>query len=266
MEGRNMATQRATWKGTISFGLVSVPCRLHLATEEHAVKFNQLHESCGHRINMKKWCSTCDAEATSIVKGYDNGEKFVVLSDADFDGLPLGSKKVVQVVQFVDPGTIPAAAFGKTYYVAPEDFGEKGYALLTEAMKATGKVAIGKIAFRGGREHLVVLRPEAWGMTLETLFWADEVRERPEIHKTSVSKEELEMAKMLVESMVGEYDPYEFTDEYREALMETIEARAAGKTLKTKKVAEAPPVSDIMAALQASLPKKVAATKKRKAS
>jgi len=258
---------RPSWKGSITFGLVTVPIRLHVAVDERTVRFHQLHDACGSRIRQKKVCEGCgvDVGMDEIVKGFElDRETCVRVTDEDFEALPVATKKVVNVFQFVDPEEIDPVLFtGKTYYVQPEEAGARGYALMKQAMLGAHKAGLARFAFRESRERLALVRPRSDTLVLEMMFWPDEVRalSAPEFD-VKVTRPELTVAKQLVENMTAEFDPAAHHDTYREMLVERIEAKAAG--IEVPAAAPAPKktaaVVDLMETLRAS----VAATKAAK--
>ena len=225
---------RAIWKGAISFGLVSIPVRLYTATEERDVAFHQVHRDDGGRIRYKRVCATDGEEVAyaDIAKGYelDSGE-MVVLTDADLADLPLSTTKVVDVLQFVPLEQVDPIYFAKSYYLEPDKAAAKPYALLRDALTHSGMVALVKVAIRS-REQLATLRVRDRVLVLETMLWPDEIR-TPDFgflaEDTSIRPQEMSMAKSLIESMSGDFDPAEYHDEYREALRAVIEAKIEGR-------------------------------------
>jgi DNA end-binding protein Ku len=251
------------WKGAISFGLVTIPVAVYPATEEKTLRFNQLHDEDGGRIRMKRTCSI-DGEEVSfehIVKGYEyEKDKYVILTDDDFDAVPVASSRSIDIVQFVDLDQIDPMMFKKSYYLAPEETGAKAYALLREAMSKDAKVGIAKVSFRD-KEHLAALRFRDEAFVLETMYWPDEIRQADfggvkVDHK--VRDQELQMARQLIENLTGEWNPEEFTDEYREALLAIVEAKINGEEIEVVAPEPTAKVVDLMEALKAS----VAAAKK----
>ena len=257
---------RAMWKGAISFGLVSIPVRVYPATEEKALRFNQLHDEDYGRIKYKRVCAKDGEEVPfeHIIKGYEyEKDKYVVLEDEDFEAVPLESSRAIDIIQFADIDEIDPIYFQKTYYLVPEETGIKAYSLLRQAMSEDGRVGIAKIAFRE-KEHLAALRFKDNAFVLETMFWPDEIRpaEFDELDKTvKVRPQEVQMAKSLIENLTDEFNPQEFKDEYREALMEIVEKKVAGEEIEVVEAAEEEKVVDLMEALKAS----VEATKKKAA-
>jgi DNA end-binding protein Ku len=255
---------RSMWKGAISFGLVTIPVAVYPATEEKTLRFNQLHDEDGGRIRMKRTCSI-DGEEVSfehIVKGYEyEKDKYVVLTDDDFDAVPLESSRAIDIVQFVDLDQIDPMMFKKSYYLAPEETGAKAYALLREAMSKDNKVGIAKVSFRD-KEHLAALRFRDEAFVLETMYWPDEIRAADfggVNVDLKVRDQELQMARQLIENLTGEWNPEEFTDEYRQALLGIVEAKINGEEIEVVAPEPTAKVVDLMEALKAS----VAAAKKQ---
>lgn len=246
---------RATWSGSITFGMVNVPTKLYLAADEKAVRFNQLHAGCGARVRHLKRCeSGHDVEMSDIIKGYEvTKDQYIEMTDDDFAGIELPSKHQVSIVRFVPRGSIQSMQFIKPYFVAPDGVGERGYALLAQAMTAKKVDGLGKLAFRESREHPVLVTVEDGRLLLHTLFWPDEIREWPvEKPNVKLTKEETDMASLLVENLTGEYDAAMLTDDYRETLLARIEQKLAGIPVAAP-AAVVPKVSDLMDALKASV-------------
>ncbi len=248
---------RASWKGSITFGLVTIPVKMYTATVTREVKFNLLHAKDGGRIRYKRVCEKCGAEVPSseIVKGYEiSKNEYVILTDEDFEKIPLKTVKSIEIKQFFDPTELGIIYYSNFYYLAPDKGGEKAYYLLKEAMKATQSMAIGKIGMRG-REHLVALRAFDGGILLAQLHYIDEIRNPAEIPgwgiQIDISEEELELAKQLVMAMKKPLKLEEYKDEYKEALLKLIEAKLAGKEITVTE--EATAAKSLMDALKASL-------------
>ena len=257
---------RAMWKGAISFGLVTIPVSVYPATEEKTLRFNQLHDADGGRIRMKRTCSVDGEEVDydHIVKGYEyEKDRYVVLTDDDFDKVPVESSRAIDIVQFVDLEEIDPMLYKKSYYLVPEETGAKAYALLREALMQEEKVGVAKVSFRD-KEHLAALRFRDDAFVLETMYWPDEIREADfggvDVD-VSVRPQELEMAKALIENLTSEWAPEQFTDEYREALLRIVEAKIAGEEIEVVEPEPTAKVVDLMEALKAS----VAAAKKEPA-
>jgi DNA end-binding protein Ku len=254
---------RAMWKGAISFGLVTIPVAVYPATEEKTLRFNQLHDEDGGRIRYKRVCEKDGEEVTfeHIVKGYEvEKDRYVVLTDEDLNAIPVESSRAIDIHRFVDLDEIDPVMFKKSYYLVPEETGAKAYALLREAMADDGRVGIAKVSFRD-KEHLAALRFKDEAFVLETMYWPDEIREA-DFGGVDVSAkvrgQELEMAKQLIESLSGEWNPEEYSDEYREALLQIVEAKLNGQEIEVVAAEPTAKVVDLMEALKAS----VAAAKK----
>jgi len=254
---------RAMWKGAISFGLVTIPVAVYPATEEKTLRFNQLHDEDGGRIRYKRVCEKDGEEVTfeHIVKGYEvEKDRYVVLTDDDFDAVPVASSRAIDIVQFVEIDEIDPILFKKSYYLVPEETGAKAYALLREAMREDDRVGIAKVSFRD-KEHIAALRFKDDAFVLETMFWPDEVRQADfggvDV-TTDVRDQELTMARQLIDSLTSEWAPEQFSDAYRDALLQIVEAKLNGQEIEVVEPEQAATVVDLMEALKAS----VAAAKK----
>jgi DNA end-binding protein Ku len=249
---------RSMWKGAISFGLVTIPVSVYPATEEKTLKFNQLHEKDGGRIRYKRVCSTDGEEVPfeEIVKGYEyEKDRYAILTDEDFDAVPVRSSRAIDIHQFVDLEEIDPMLYKKSYYLVPDETGAKAYSLLREAMASEGKVGVAKVAFRD-KEHLAALRFSGDAFVLETMFWPDEIRaadfEGVDVDE-KVRPQELDMAKQLIENLTADWDPDEYHDEYREAMLEIVEKKIAGEEIEVAPEEEPARVVDLMEALKASV-------------
>jgi DNA end-binding protein Ku len=254
---------RAMWKGAISFGLVTIPVSVYPATEEKTLRFNQLHDDDGGRIRMKRTCSIDGEEVgyEHIVKGYEyEKDRYVILTDDDFEAVPVESSRAIDIQQFVDLEEIDPMMYKKSYYLVPEETGAKAYALLREALNRSGKVGVAKVSFRD-KEHLAALRFRDDAFVLETMYWPDEIREA-DFGGVDVSAKirpnELEMAQTLIDNLTADWDPAEFKDEYREAMLRIVEAKINGEEIEVVEAEPTAKVVDLMEALKAS----VAAAKK----
>jgi DNA end-binding protein Ku len=254
---------RSMWKGAISFGLVTIPVAVYPATEEKTLRFNQLHDADGGRIRQKRVCEKDGEEVTyeHIVKGYEvEKDRYVVLTDDDFDAVPVKSSRAIDIVQFVEFDQIDPVLFKKSYYLIPEETGAKAYALLREAMRQDDRVGIAKVSFRD-KEHLAALRFKDDAFVLETMYWPDEIREADfggvDVN-AEVRDQELTMARQLIDSLTSEWAPEEYSDAYREALVAIVEAKLNGQEIEVVEPEPAAKVVDLMEALKAS----VAAAKK----
>jgi DNA end-binding protein Ku len=251
---------RSIWKGTVSFGLVSIGVKLYSATEERDVSFHQVRRSDGARIRYKRVAESDGEEVpySEIAKGYElpSGET-VVLTDDDFKDLPLPTARVVDVLEFVPADQIDPIYYNKAYYLEPEKGAVKPYVLLREALEDSDQVALVKVAIRN-REQLATLRVRDDVIVLETMIWPDEVRSADFgflDEDIELRPQERQMARSLVESMSGEFDPGQFTDNYREALQAVIEAKVEGREIvePEEQQPSAGNVVDLMSALRASV-------------
>lgn len=251
---------RAIWRGAVSFGLVSIGVRVYSATEEKDIRFHQVHRTDGGRIRYKRVCSV-DGEEVSyddIAKGYDiGGGEMVILTDEDFAELPLSTSHAIDVLEFVPAEQVDPILYNKAYFLEPENAATKPYLLLRDALTDSERVAIVKVALRQ-REQLATLRVREGVLLLNTMLWPDEIR-RPDFgfldEDIRVRPPELAMASSLIDSMAGEFEPDVFTDDYRAALQEVIDAKGEGReVVQPEEVEEAPAAAvDLMAALRASV-------------
>jgi DNA end-binding protein Ku len=267
---------RSIWRGVVSFGLVSIPIRLYLATESKSISFNMLHAECLTRVNQRLWCPFHEREVTraEIVKGYEwsKGE-YVVVTDEDLEKLPLSTTHAVEIMDFVERKSLPPGTLfvKQAYYFEPEETGRKPYVLMRRAMEATDTVAIAKVALRE-KEHLaaITLKQRRDGeesdgaFILNTLYWPDEIRATSELkiptdEEIKIQDRELKMAVSLVENLISDYRPEEYKDNYREALLEVINAKIEGRETAAAPVPQ-PKLGDLLDQLKAS----VEATKKRR--
>src|SRR5215475_6114757 len=261
---------RAIWKGAVSFGLVSIAVKLYSATEEKNIRFNQVHREDGGRIKYQRVCSIDGAEVAydDIAKGYDlGGGQMVILTDDDFADLPLSTSRAIDVLEFVPADQVDPILFGKAYYLEPEGQATKPYVLLRDALVESDRVAIVKVALRQ-REQLATLRVRDGVMVMNTMLWPDEVRE-PEFsfldENVTPRPAELSMASSLIDSMTGDFNPDDFTDDYREALQKVIDAKVSGEEITEPEPEHVKPTAaiDLMAALKASVDRAKAARGER---
>lgn len=245
-------------RGAISFGMVYIPVGLYTATQDHDIHFNQLCKEDGSRVKYKKVCAGCGKEisAGDIVKGfeYEKG-KYVTLTDDDFEKAKSEKDRTIHILHFTDLQNIPSIYFDKTYHAIPEQGGDKAFELLRRAMKDEGKIAVAKTVM-GTKEKLLALLPTDNGILIETLFFADEVKETPkELTHPEIKKAELTMAKSLVRAMVQPFEPEQYQDEYKARLWDIINRKIQGKEIVSAPDTVQVNVIDIMEALKQSLAK-----------
>ena len=252
---------RSIWSGSISFGLVNVPVKLTTATSPKDVRFHQLHATDGGRVNQKRVCSLDGEEVdySEIVKGYEiHKGQYVVVEPEELESLAPEASRSIDIEEFVDLAEIDPLFFEHSYYLVPDGAAAKPYALLVEAMEGTGKVGIGRFVLRT-KQYLAALRPRDGVLVLSTLLFADEVVVPSELdvrttRDTKPSERELNMARQLVTSLSAEWEPDKYRDDFRDKVMELIEAKAEGNEIAAPEAVERPaPVVDLMAALEASL-------------
>ncbi|GAA4712759.1 Ku protein [Brevibacillus fulvus] len=248
------------WKGSISFGLVNIPIRMFTATEERDIHFRQLHKECHTPIKYAKMCPHCDREvsADEIVRGfeYEKGN-FVIVQDEDLDKITPETRRAIEILDFVDLTDIDPIYFQKSYYLSPQDTGDKAYALLRQAMKNTGKIAIAKVTIRN-RQSLAAVRIYDNCIVMETIYYPDEVRAVSQVpalpdHEIELAENELKMAEELIRNMSTSFDPAKYTDQYRTELQHLIEQKMEGKEVAVAPTAPRANVIDLMQALKESL-------------
>jgi DNA end-binding protein Ku len=252
---------RSMWKGAIQFGLITIPVKMYLATESKGVSFNMLHGECHGRIQMKTYCPTDEVyiERGDTVRGYEVAPgQYVVVTDEDLAAVPLKTVRSIEIEQFVpvDSGSETTRFVKQAYYLEPEPVARKAFYLLKQVLAERGLRAIAKIVLRD-REQLAAIDPFSSTMVLSTLHWPDEVRSLGELAlpeaEVEIKPAERAMADRLIDAMTNEFDVTAYRDEYREALHEIIEAKAAGAQIAQPTAAPAAGVTDLMAALEASV-------------
>jgi DNA end-binding protein Ku len=252
---------RTIWNGSISFGLVNIPIGLALATQRSDVAFRTLHRECGTPIKQKRWCPTHerDVEPDELVKGWEVSKgQFVLVEEADLESVALQRSQSIEIVRFVELAQVDPVFFDRTYYLAPASAAaaRRPYVLLLRAMQDTGMAAIGKFVL-WGKENLCLVRPHGDTLALETLFFGEDVRSRAEIEEavgeTDVKAPELDLAKQVIASLVGEFVPEDFENEHRRDLRVMLEAKVAGEEIKRPEPVPDTPVVDLMEALRRSV-------------
>jgi DNA end-binding protein Ku len=271
---------RAIGSATVSFGLVSIPVRLYVATHSEQPSFNLIHGVCKSRIKQQTWCPRCErvVERSELVKGREVAkDQYVLFTDEELKALEAAASQAIDIQEFVPLADVDPVYFQDTHYLGPDKGGDKAYQLLAEAMRDTGMVALAQHVTRG-KERLVLIRPFADGLSLHTLYYADEVRDFDDVErgpKATVKPAETTLARKLIEQLAGEkFAPEQYHDHWRERLQEAVDRKVAGEEVS---VPEAPraetKVIDIMEALKQSLareggraaprPVGVAATRRR---
>jgi DNA end-binding protein Ku len=258
---------RTIWNGSISFGLVNIPVGLALATRPAArqsdVSFRTLHRECGTPIKQKRWCPLHDREVErdELVKGWEVAKgQFVMVEDSDLEALmQIDDSKTIEISRFVDAEDVDPIYFDRTYFLAPASApaARRPYVLLLRAMQDTGKAALGRFV-RQGAEHLCLIRPKGDALALETLFLSEDVNSQAEIEEAvsegDVQDAELGLARQVIDSLVGDFEPEELTSDYRRDLKAMLEAKLAGEELVVEPEPEKEtPVVDLMEALKRSV-------------
>jgi DNA end-binding protein Ku len=250
---------RSIWKGFIRFSLVTIPVNLYSAVETAStVSFNQLHKDDNGRVGYEKKCKKCGNTLSNdeIVKGYEfQPDQYIVIDNEDLQKIKLESTRTIEIEGFVKSSEIAPKLYDSPYFIGPDgEVGKKAYALFTETLKETGKIGIGKVVMRD-REDIVMISPEENGMMMFKLRYPNELRKMasvPQLNGMKADKDQLKLAKTLVESMSTTLDKIDLKDKYQDALREMIEAKVEGKEIVAA-VSEVKPVTDIMAALKQSL-------------
>src|SRR3974390_1137207 len=250
----------SVWKGHLPFGLVTIPVRLFSAARSETISFNMLHKDDHSRIRQVTYCQLEDKPIarTETVKGYEyEKDHYVVIDDEDIKKVAPKTAKVMEILEFVKATDVDPIYLESSYYVAPDEGGQKPYALLFQALRESAFYALAKVAMHN-REHIIVLRPGAKGILSHTMYYQDEIRQVEEFRTdtTLVKEKELEMAKMLISSLEAEFEPAKYHDTYRDNLQQMIEAKIEGKKVVETPESKVAPVIDIMEALKRSLAEK----------
>jgi DNA end-binding protein Ku len=252
---------RTIWNGSISFGLVNIPIGLALATQRSDIAFRTLHRECGTPIKQKRYCPyhERDVEADELVKGWEyvKGE-YVLVEESDMEAVALQRSQSIEIVRFVQLADVDPVYFDRTYYLAPADApaARRPYVLLLRAMSETGMAAIGRFVL-WGKENLCLIRPQGDALAMETMFFAEDVRSRAEIEEavadTEVQAAEMDLARQVIQSLVGDFVPEDFANEYRGQLRAMLEAKLAGQEITRPQPVPETPVVDLMEALRRSV-------------
>jgi DNA end-binding protein Ku len=262
---------RAIWKGAISFGLVTIPINLYAATRREDLKFRLLRKSDLSPINYKRVAEADGKEVSwdDIVKGYEYEKgKFVAIKDEDFQRVDMEATQTVDIMHFVELSEVNPLLFYKPYYMEPGKGGDKPYVLLRDALCDSGRIAIAKVVIKT-RQHLAAVKPQGDGLMLELMHFPDELLDAEEFHvpsKSKLGKQEMQMAKQLIDSMTTEWNPDEYKDDYREALEKMIEDKiehGETKSPPSSKQKKATNVVDLVAVLQKSIQETGAKSKRK---
>lgn len=250
----------SVWKGHLTFGLVSFPVRLFSAARSETISFNLLHKADHSRIKQMVFCQAEDKAIprSELVKGYEyEKDHYVEIDEEDIKKVAPKTAKVMEILEFVKADQVDPIYLESSYYMAPDEGGEKPYALLFQALRESGFFALAKVAMHN-REHIIILRPGAKGILTHTMYYQDEIRQVEEFRTdtTLVKDKELAMAKMLISSLEADFEPQKYRDEYRDNLQKMIEAKIEGKKVVETPETHVAPVIDIMEALKKSLAEK----------
>ncbi len=246
------------WKGYLSFGLVSFPIRLSAAARPETVHFHMLHKKDLSRVKEVWYCAAEDRplEKSEIVKGFEYAKnQYVVIEPSDLESVAPPTARTMDILEFVRMEDVDPIFLEKSYYVAPEEAVSRPYALLLEAMRQTRYDALAKVAMHG-REHIVILRPTDQGIVLHTMYFVDELHKANEYsadNTKNFDKKELDMAKKLIESLAGSFEPEKYHDEYKTNVEQLIDKKRKGQKVTPIKQPKSAPVLDLMQALQQSL-------------
>jgi DNA end-binding protein Ku len=260
----------STWKGYLTFGLISIPIRLSPAARTERISFNQLHKVCHTRLKQPLFCPTCDrmVERSEVEKGYEYEKgQYLLFSQEELDEVEPETARTMDILEFVKLDEIDPVYFDASYYVIPEEPGQRAYQLLMEAMEKSGYAGIAKIAMHN-REYIVIIRPREHGLTLHTMFYNNEIRPAAEYGHTDkalIKEQERTLAEQLIESLAAPFEPGKYQDTYQNGLRELIDAKASGRKISVvPHAASKTPVIDLMEALKKSLANKTAAAAEKK--
>ena len=260
-----MAT--SVWKGHLTFGLISIPIRLFSAARGERISFNQLHKECHTRLRQPLFRPTCNrmVERSEVEKGYEyEKDQYVLFSEEELEKIAPPSARTMEILEFVKKEEVDPLHFDASYLGVPEEAGKKAYYLLVKAMEESGYAAVAKL-YMHQREYTVIIRPRANGLTLHTMFYANEVRQVAEYGQTDkveVKEQEKKLAEQLIESLAAAFDPEKYHDAYQESLRALISAKLQGREVAVAPQPQLAPVIDLMEALKKSLAEKQAALRK----
>ncbi len=262
----------STWKGYLTFGLISIPIRLSPAARTERISFNQLHKVCHTRLKQPLFCPTCDrmVERSEVEKGYEYEKgQYLLFTQEELDEVEPETAHSMEILEFVKLDEIDPVYFDASYYVFPEEAGQRAYQLLMEAMEKSGYAGIAKIAMHN-REYIVIIRPREHGLTLHTMFYSNEIRPAAEYGHTDqaqIKEQERTLAEQLIESLAAPFEPGKYQDTYQNSLQALIDAKSSGRKITALPHGPAKaPVIDLMEALKKSLAKKPAAVAEKRLS
>jgi DNA end-binding protein Ku len=250
----------SVWKGHLAFGLVSFPVHLSVAARSETISFNQLHKPDGSRIKLVTFCQKEDKPIprNEIVKGYEyEKDRYVVIDEEDIKAVAPKTAKIMEILEFVKGTDVDSVYLESSYYISPDEGGEKPYALLFEALRESGYYGIAKVAMHN-REHIVILRPARTGMVLHTMYYRSEIRAADEFRTdtTVIKEKELQLARTLIDALAAAFEPEKYTDTYRVNLDKMIQDKIEGHKVVETPTTHVAPVIDIMEALRKSLEQK----------
>lgn len=254
------------WKGSITFGLVSIPIRLFAAARSRRIALHQLHNKCHTRLKQPLFCPTCNrfVERSEVIKGYEYEKgQYVLIEPEEIKKITPASAQTMDILAFVDESQVDPIYFDSSFLAVPEAQGAKAYRLLIKALEDTNRMGVAKLTMHQ-REYTIFLRPRKHGLTLHTMFYSNEIATVAEYGKhdeTKLNPQEVKLAEQLVQSLAADFNPKEYRDEFQARLDELIEAKLKGRSIAVAPEAPRAPVIDIMQALKKSL----AATSKKEA-
>jgi DNA end-binding protein Ku len=248
----------SSWKGFLTFGLISIPIRLSPAARTERISFNQLHKVCHTRLKQPLFCPTCNrtVERGEVEKGYEyEKDQYLLFTEEELEKIEPESARTMEILEFVKVEEIDPLYFDASYYAAPEEPGARAYHLLLEAMRKSGYAGIAKVTMHG-REYIVIIRAAKNGLTLHTMFYSNEIRSATEygnIDNSELKEQERAMAVQLIENLSARFNPEKYHDTYQEGLKTLIAAKAEGQDVVAPPHISQPPAIDLMAALKQSL-------------
>jgi len=249
----------SVWKGAISFGLLTIPIRMYTAARSERVQLHQIHKKCHTRLRQPLFCPECNriVDRSEVVKGYEYAEgQYVVVDDEEIKKITPKSSRTMEILAFVKQSQIDPIYFDASYFALPEKDNEKSYALLLKALEDTDRVGIAKVTMHQ-REYTVFIRPRHRGLTIHTMYFANEIHEVEgygRLDKSiSLKPQEIKLAEQLVETLSEEFNPKQYHDTFQENLKALIAAKQQGRTVREEQPAKRAPVIDMMEALKRSL-------------